>query len=66
MQNDKNNTMKMHYITHSEKTYAMFYDTHLRLWTSYEIDSNEYQIGNTEYWVSKGDALAYLKEHGTF
>lgn len=58
--------MKLHHITHLGKFYAMFYDRRLRLWTSYEIDGNGNQIGNTEYWVSKVDAVAYLKEHGTF
>lgn len=56
--------MKRHFIKTQNTTYAIYYDRHLRLWTSYEINLSHDQIGTTEYWAKKEDILNYIKKYG--
>ena len=56
--------MKWHFVKAETSTYAIYYDRHLRMWTSYEIDLSHNQIGITEYWVKKQDVLDYIKKYG--
>jgi hypothetical protein len=62
MENNKK-IMKIHCINHKGIIYNMFYDKYLRLWTSYEVDVNQYQIGRAEYWNTKAEILFYLKKY---
>jgi len=54
--------MKKHIIQIGNANYSLYYDRFLKLWTSYEIDEEQNQIGNTEYWITKKDALNCLQE----
>jgi hypothetical protein len=56
--------MKIHSINSNGIMYDTFYDRNLRLWTSYEVDVNGYQVGNAEYWNNKAEILSYLKKYG--
>jgi len=34
-----------------------FFDRHLKLWTVYEVDADNYQTGSCEYFNNKGDYI---------
>jgi hypothetical protein len=48
-------------ITINGKTFALFRDASIRLWTSYELDPQGNQIGPTEYAPTKRLALHSLR-----
>ena len=56
--------MKIHSIVFNGIMYDMFYDKHLKLWASYQVSTDGYQVGGTEYWNTKESILEYLNKYG--
>jgi hypothetical protein len=54
--------MKTYFVENNHSKFVIFYDKHLRLWTSYEIDLLNNQISDTDYWRTKNDAINYLTQ----